>query len=494
MYDIAAVIYARLSREDEEKIDKSSNSKSIKHQIKYLKEYAKEHDYHVTKIYIDDGYSGGDFNRPKFQEMLKDMRRRKIDILLVKDLSRLGRVMYKVGQYIEEIFPELGVRTIAVDDKYDSANTNDENFVFHIFVNEYFLKDFKRKCRKARIFKAQTTHLNYYPKFGYIHDEKRREFIDEWSSSVVIRIFHLIADENMSTFQVANLLNEEGVMTRAIYQTQVLGLKALNKNPSNKWTAAKVWEIATDIEYCGHSLNWTRHKKEERILLKNTHLPIIDEELFERAQKSIASRSTVKEKLNHLGQILIDKKTGHNLLYNINRQCKTNKASYFLRVNNRCQYKIYASAIEDVLYKDTLKLVEQCLEDKERVLEILKEQYLGKNKVDFVEVEKELKRLNKEFEGHFIRNFRKEITYDEYLRLIGPLNKKIRKLEDVLLTKDEVENDLHNLENRFYAFCYKIPSLPIDKIDFIKNIVKTVDIIKVKSPTSFDIKIKYKFM
>lgn len=110
------------------------------------------------------------------------------------------------------------------------------------------------------------------------------------------------------------------------------------------------------------------------------HPAIIDGKLFERTQNVIKNHSTVKEKLNHLGQILIDEKTGRNLLYYANRHCKTNRAIYFLRVNNRCKYKIMADIIEDILYKDTMKLIKRCLKDKEKVLAVLKEEQISKNR------------------------------------------------------------------------------------------------------------------
>ena len=117
----------------------------------------------------------------------------------------------------------------------------------------------------------------------------------------------------MSTSDIAKELNRQGVLSRSHYQTQVLGLKALNKNTTSEWNAEKVWEILKDYEYCGHSVNLL---KSDRILVKNTHLAIIDEYTFKTVQEKIYSRSKLKVRLNHLGQIIIDKNTGRNLLYN----------------------------------------------------------------------------------------------------------------------------------------------------------------------------------
>ena len=154
-------IYVRLSREDEDKIDKSKESRSIENQIKTLKDFAKEQGFAVYNIYADDGYSGGDFNRPAFKQMIDDMKRRRFNVLLLKDLSRLGRSLYKVGDLIENVFPVNGIRVISLGDKYDSQFYKDDmSIVLRSFLNDYYLKEFKKKCRKAREHYAQTKHLN----------------------------------------------------------------------------------------------------------------------------------------------------------------------------------------------------------------------------------------------------------------------------------------------------------------------------------------------
>ena len=242
-----AVIYVRLSREDEDKIDSKKESRSIENQIKTLKTFAREQGFFIQAIYSDDGYSGADFNRPAFKKLLKDLELNKFDIILIKDLSRLGRSLHRVGELIENIFPQKGIRVISVNDKYDSRTYNDDvSIVFKSFLNDYYLREFRKKCKKARQHHAQTKHLNYYPKYGYCFDENGREIIENYSSSIVQRIFSTIANDGLSCGAVAKQLNDEGILTRSAYATQVLGLKPLHKQPASKWNAEKVWSIATD--------------------------------------------------------------------------------------------------------------------------------------------------------------------------------------------------------------------------------------------------------
>ena len=346
-----AVIYVRLSREDEDKIDSKKESRSIENQIKTLKTFAQEQGFFIREIYSDDGYSGADFNRPAFNKLLKDLELNKFDVILIKDLSRLGRSLHRVGELIENIFPQKGIRVISVNDKYDSRTYNDDiSIVFKSFLNDYYLREFRKKCKKARQHYAQTKHLNYYPKYGYCFDEDGREFVEDYSSCIVQRIFLAIANEGLSCGAVAKQLNDEGILTRSAYATQVLGLKSLHKQPASKWNAEKVWSIATDCEYCGHSINWLRHNDEEKILLRNTHEKIITEELFFAVQEKIKSHSKVIEKLGHLGKYIIDIQTGKNLLFSKKQQI------YFLRVNNKRTYSIDRFAIERVIFLELLYL------------------------------------------------------------------------------------------------------------------------------------------
>ena len=221
---------------------------------------------------------------------------------------------------------------ISVADKYDSlTSSNDDSVVLRYFINEFYLRDFKKKCRKARNHYALTKHLNYYPKYGYNFDEDRNEIVDEASANIVRTLFDLVGNKGLTLQKVADILNERKIPTRSYYATEILGLKALNKSPSKEWNAQKVWEIATDYEYCGHSLNWTRHKKDERILLKNTHLALIDEDLFARTQEKIKKRSKIGVKLNHIGRMLIDRGTNQHLYFSRSKDAKS--SLYFKRIN-----------------------------------------------------------------------------------------------------------------------------------------------------------------
>ena len=189
MANIAA-IYCRLSREDGD--NKESNS--ISSQKEMLTEYAKSNGYDVFKIYVDDGYSGTNFNRPGFQVMFVDADKHLFDTILVKDLSRFGRNYIKTGYYTEEYFPDRDIKVIAVCDNYDSTNGDNDFVPIKNIVNEWYAKDASKKIRA--VFKAKGMSgkpLSTFPPYGYLKDpnDKYHWIVDPVAAPVVKQIFKM---------------------------------------------------------------------------------------------------------------------------------------------------------------------------------------------------------------------------------------------------------------------------------------------------------------
>ena len=488
-----SVIYARLSREDEDKLDgNKKESRSIENQIKLLTSYAEKNSLTITKVYYDDGVSGGIFDRPAFNEMIKDMKRKKFNVILIKDFSRLGRVMYKVGDYVENIFPSYNIRLISVADKYDSlTSSNDDSVVLRYFMNEFYLRDFKKKCRKARNHYALTKHLNYYPKYGYNFDEDRNEIVDEASANIVRTLFDLVGNKGLTLQKVADILNERKIPTRSYYATEILGLKALNKSPSKEWNAQKVWEIATDYEYCGHSLNWTRHKKDERILLKNTHLALIDEDLFARTQEKIKKRSKIGVKLNHIGRMLIDRGTNQHLYFSRSKDAKS--SLYFKRINGLQQYKIQSQAMEGALYLDAIDMIQNCCHNTDRLYEFYKKRIFNNEEFNKEKLKFQLKELNGLYEKLLEIYFAGKIPQEEFETEAKKYSSKIKKVEKLLEGTEEqmAKIDVFNLT--FKKFLDKLKEIPMYKYKLIQMVISKVYINSPPVDNEFDITIVYKF-
>lgn len=484
-------IYARLSREDENKSYIEMESRSIENQIKILSEYAKNNGFNVYRVYYDDGYSGATFDRPQFQEMLRDMRNQKFNTVLVKDISRLGRSLHKVGELIERTFPENHIRLISVSDKYDSANnSNNDSIVLRNFLNDYYLKDFRKKCKNARLHYAQTKHLNYYPKFGYNFDKEGNEIIDKFSADIVKEIFDLIGNKQLSTCEVAEILNRENKPTRSYYATKILGLKPLQKKPATKWNAEKVWEVAKDYEYCGHSLNWIRHKAEEKIILKNTHLAIIDEDLFRKAQEVISKRS--KQRLDHIGNLIFDRLSGRNLLYSKNRGVGQ---EYYLRdvITNRRIYSIKAKPLEDIIYQDVINTIKCCQKDKDKMYNIYKSKLFSGKEFDPTKIKNKLQELNTEYSKLLEDYFNKTITEEKFNKYSGQMLLKIKEQEIMLSSEMDIKSKLSLFDIRFEKFIENLKTLPIDRFQLIRLAVKKIYINSIPTKENVDMTIVYKF-
>ena len=184
-------IYARLSRED----DKLGVSESIDNQIKFLKNYAQKHNLKILKIYVDDGYTGTNFDRPGFKNLISDIENKKIDTVITKDLSRLGRDYIDTGYYIEKFFPMKKIRYIAVNDGIDTideTNTNNEITPFKAVINDMYAKDISKKVKSALITKAiNGENIKPFVPYGYKKLENNKIIIDENVADNVRTIFKL---------------------------------------------------------------------------------------------------------------------------------------------------------------------------------------------------------------------------------------------------------------------------------------------------------------
>lgn len=303
-------IYRRLSRDDEQ----SGESMSIENQGSLLERYAKENGFEVVDIYTDDGWSGTNFDRPDFQRMKRDIENGKIDIVLVKDLSRLGRNQIETSLCIQVFFPEHDVRFIAVNENIDTAKGEDDFMELRNLFNEWFVRDTSRKVRNGyhqRAVKGEYTGA--YAPYGYRKDElnKHKLVPDENTASIVQRIFQL-AVEGYSPYKIGRLLREDKILTPRAYLAEQYQryLKVVNTKHPYDWGATTIKNILQNKVYLGHMVSHKAMKRsykrkgivilpqEEWIEVLNTHQALIDEETFALAQKVIG----VKKRPTSVGE------------------------------------------------------------------------------------------------------------------------------------------------------------------------------------------------
>ena len=293
-------LYCRLSRDD----GTESESNSISNQKTLLKQKAKEYGLTNTRCYVDDGFTGTNFNRPGFQQMLEDIDLGYVSAVMVKDLSRLGRDYVSVGHYTDVYFPEHNVRFIAVNDMVDSADGENELAPFKNIMNEMYARDISRKVRSSHRLRGNMGVPLSQPPYGYKKDPdvKGRWIIDPEPAKVVRRIFRLFLEGN-GVESIAHILQEDQVMIPLAYWFSK-GLKRGGKRTRIdpcRWNMSTVWTILRKQEYCGDVINFKTYSKsfknkarrenapENWKVFHDVHEPIIDRETFELVQTRLGN-------------------------------------------------------------------------------------------------------------------------------------------------------------------------------------------------------------
>ena len=338
-------LYLRLSRDDE----LQGESGSIQTQRMMLRQYAAEHGLTVVDEYIDDGWSGTKFERPSFQRMIDDIEAGKINCVVTKDLSRLGRNYILTGQYTEIYFPSKGVRYIAINDNVDTINGESELTPFLNILNEMHARQTSKKVKAAMHTRfANGAHYGAYAPLGYVKDpdKKGHLLIDPETRWIVEKIFDL-AVHGRGAASITRILVEEKVPTPGWLNYERYGTFAniYAGAPAEKayaWTIAQVKSILKEETYIGHSVHnkqsnisfknkkKVRKPQEEWYRVENTHEAIISEEVFQKVQELIASRR--RRQKNGTTQIFSGlvkcADCGWSLAYGVNSQNKNPYAHY----------------------------------------------------------------------------------------------------------------------------------------------------------------------
>ena len=292
-------LYCRLSRDD----GTESESNSIGNQKKLLSQKAKEMGLTDTKYYVDDGYTGTNFNRPGFQQLIDDIEIGLVSAVMVKDLSRLGRDYVSVGNYTDSYFPEHNIRFIAVNDAIDSDEGESEIAPFKNILNEMYARDISKKIRSSHRLRGSMGEPLSQPPYGYMKspENKKKWIIDPEAATVVKSIFKMCLDGKGNETIARELQESEVLIPMAYWQSKGLnrGGKKTQTNPY-KWCKTTVQKILSQQEYCGDIINFktysksfknkTRYEnsKENWAVFKDVNEPIIDRETFETVQKFIS--------------------------------------------------------------------------------------------------------------------------------------------------------------------------------------------------------------
>lgn len=386
-------LYCRLSRDD----GTESESNSIGNQKKLLSQKAKEMGLTDTKYYVDDGYTGTNFNRPGFQQLIDDIEIGLVSAVMVKDLSRLGRDYVSVGNYTDSYFPEHNVRFIAVNDAIDSDEGESEIAPFKNILNEMYARDISKKIRSSHRLRGSMGEPLSQPPYGYMKspENKKKWIIDPEAATVVKSIFKMCLDGKGNETIARKLQENKVLIPMAYWRSKGLnrGGKKTQTNPY-KWCKTTVQKILSQQEYCGDIINFktysksfknkTRYEnsKENWAVFKDVNEPIIDRETFETVQKFISKtkrRAPKKENgersifngLIYCGdchsKMRYHTSTSNKVIHYFT--CSDNKVDY----RGKCPGRHYvrADALEEVVKLELRRLVEMLEIDESYFAQLL---------------------------------------------------------------------------------------------------------------------------
>lgn len=509
-------LYLRLSKEDGDRLE----SESISNQRSILQRYCKEHGFNYYKEYIDDGYSGLNFDRPGFKEMIKDIECGNIDMIITKDLARFGRDYSGVGMYIERYFPENNIRFKTVLDDIDTIKEIDDMVPVEAVMNDLYCKEASRKFR-AMLYnkKKDGMYISVEPPYGYKKDPEKKGhlIIDEVESSVVKRIFNLYLS-GKGTYQIQRILNAENIPIPSINRKNITSI-------TNKWHRETIKNILKKEVYVGDTvlgktkkINYKSKKiiklpESEWIITKNTHEPIISRSDFEIVQKMLNNNKSTKiVKHDYLLRGIVKcKDCGNNITW------ITKKDKYKDKVTIR-KYGVCSKALRDVAvekcirkyinYNETEKLILtgiysaiQIYLNKIDFKKIVKyEQTLKEEKINEAEekvnyIKEKIENVNSKIDRIYMDKLDNVINKIDFTRISEKLIIERENLQEILKEKEHILEDVKKIED------IKVSNSKIKKMlnDFCKletvtkqDLLKLVDKVYIDSNKKIEIVFRFK--
>ena len=506
-------LYIRLSREDGDK----QESESIGNQRKILQRYVKENDLNVIKEYVDDGVSGTTFDRPSFNKMMDDIENGTINMVITKDLSRLGRDYIKTGFYLEDYFPKNNIRYVAIIDGIDTYidSTSNDITPFKAIMNDMYAKDISKKIRSVLKEKQkQGEYMCSIPAYGYKRHPtiKNKLIVDEQVRDIVEKIFNMYANGHGSV-EIVNYLNNNKYLSPTGYRKT--GLVQDENKINYNWNEVTLCNMLKNEVYIGNTVQNKRSiisykvkkfrtvDKEEHIRVENTHEPIIDKDTFEKVKCIIEKRGTnTKLKYDYLLrgllycyhckrklQIVLKKNSKKNSKSHPYLTCSDAKerGCYPLNMN-------YEKFEKHIIY--VVKKIAQIYADKEIFYSIY-EKYQNKTldiregyKKKIEQVDKAIFDINNNLDKMYMDKLRGVLQEEDYIRVSQKLssertklNEQKQELEQKLIgTEDKIKSKIHTKEEKELDELIEI-FLKLEKIDkiYLYRLINKIEIDKDKN-------------
>lgn len=520
-YNIA--LYIRLSKEDiKEGENKDSASESIKNQQTFLKDYVKALGvgYNLTDIYIDDGFTGTNFNRPEFQRMLRDIENGKINMVVTKDLSRLGRDYIGTGEYIEKWFPAHNTRYISVTDNIDTFTDSAQNDIapFKSILNDMYSKDLSKKIRTAlTTMQKEGKWVGGCTPFGYKVDPNDKNHLvpDEQEAPIIKRIFSLYL-EGKNINQIRDILNDEKVPTFSTTRGRNFKRQGKSGEIYGYWCNTTLKKILKNRLYTGDMIQNRRSRvsykyrkvinnpKDKWIIVENTHEGLISKEDFNKVQELLPKQSHRNDKTEFhlLDGLLKCKECGHTIAIRNKREKEKynytvcNKYRKFKREYNLCtSHGFQYQKIEQGVLKTLNNLfneldpyeINDTLEKKYNANEVIEK---CKNKI--LKLENDIQKTKTNLDGMYLDKLSNKISEEMYNRiyekLIGEINSKENQLEEQNSFLKEKELNAKNQENLINTIKDYL-ALKEPTREMIISLIKQIDI---SENGQIDIKFNFK--
>ena len=491
--DFNVGIYIRLSQEDKDK-KYESDSESVINQKELLRGYVKNNNFNLVKEYVDDGYSGTDFERPGFQNMLEDINNKKINCVIVKDLSRLGRDHVMTGYYIETFFPENNIRFISILESYDSFKNqaSNDSSTFIIACNDYYSKQNSIKIRNVLNEKRKNgKFVGSLPCFGYMRDplDKGHLVPNPETAPIVKNIFKWRAD-GIGPTEIANRLNKANIVTPSGYKKTNYSSRLIDRD---NWNISTVKKILCNRIYTGdlvqHTQTKVNYKSKKKITLdeklwiivENTHEALVDKETFEYVN-NLRKRNTrnYEIKTNREKRLLEGKlfckecKNRLTVLYRKKQNYWSVNCNRYSRdpVRGRCYSHFYPyNYLEDQILEQINKSISKLIKEldiKELNDEVVKNIHKETTNIDKIvkELQIEKEKITSRLKTLYNDRCDGVISADTYKELAGESEQKLKQINE----------NIENQNIKKYKMKNKVNTLP----DYTKKIKKLLDLSKTK--------------
>ena len=507
-------LYERLSRDDE----LQGESNSILNQKKYLEDYARQMGFTHIRHFTDDGYTGTNFNRPGFQAMLEEVEVGNVATVIVKDMSRFGRNYLMVGNYTEVLFPQKGVRFIAINNGVDSANPTSSDFTpFLNIMNEWYAKDTSNKIKTVFRNRMKTgNRVSGSIPYGYYRkpDDKQTLYVDEEAAAVVRRIFDMAA-HGAGLTEISDALTRDKVLIPSAYSQkyQPQNNRRTSYHDPYCWNNTTVSYILDRQEYLGHTIlgktiseNFKIKKRrkaseDELIIFRNTHEPIITQEVWDAAQK-LRKRSPRKLQngtySHRLSGLIFCADCGHRMSYKSpdtvhrtsKKQFDSDSGFQCVRYRNRydgcTSHSIKASVLEEAILKSIQAVSDYVLEDEDAFIEELQAQWQNQkqglsseNKKDLAIAKKRMDELDNLIRGLYESNMSGKLPDRQFQRLMAQYDEEQAQCESRIkeLEAKAEDSTVSKVDpKRFVALVRKYQNCEVLTDDMLYAFIEKVEV------------------